>query len=275
MRNKLREEEIVKLRADVKYALVGIMNEEGYPHVNLLTSLEAKNDHEMMFGRNYYGRTKLLMEEKKDCGFLIMSLEKELWTGKMRYTSTESSGDDKVYYNEKPKNRYNAYYPVNDVLHFDLLEVADGKVDMSAYAESAKKCAPLAADYVSGSGEDPLTGPALEMASSPTCAKFLAYEGADGFPRLIPLMQAVIAGEDRFIFSPQPNAEDVADIPTGAKVTVHCLQLNNLQGVQFRGIYQGIKDEIGVIDVKQAYNPMPPCPRIIYPRKPLEAVTEF
>ena len=64
-------------------------------------------------------------------------------------------------------------------------------------------------------------------------------------------------------------------LSAGAKVTLHCISMFTMQAIQFRGIYQGVKDGIGVIDVKQVYNPMVPRPDMIYPRKPFARVTEF
>lgn len=270
MRTTLTQEEIAKFGADIKYALIAIMNDEGYPHVNLFTSLEAKNDHELMFGKTYYGKPKILMQEKKKCAFILASLTMEYWRGRLNYTGSAASGEDMLHYNEKPKNRYNAYYPVNEVYYFDLLDVDYGPIDFPSYIAAAQKAGAVAANFVNGTGGDPLTGVAAEIVQRQDCIKFLAYEGEEGYPVLIPMIHAIPVGPDRFIF-----AEAIRAIPAGAKVTLHCISMFTMEAVQFRGIYQGLQEGIGAMDIRLVYNPMVPRPGFIYPRKPYEAVTEF
>jgi len=275
MRTTLNQEEMAKFAADIKYPLIAVMNDEGYPHVNLINSLEARNDHELMFGRSYYGKTKVLMREKKKCAFVLASLTMEYWRGRLNYTGATTSGDDMLYYNEKPKNRYNAYYPVNEVMYLDLLDVDHGPIDFAVYGAAAQKAAAVAMDHLGSSGETPLTGVAMEIVQRKDCIKFLAYEGSDGYPCFIPMFHAIPVGPDRFLFADAPHSEDVKAIPAGAKVTLHCISMFTMEAVQFRGIYQGIRDGIGAIDVKLVYNPMIPRPSFIYPRKPYQPVTEF
>ena len=275
MRTTLNQEEIAKFGAEVKYALIGIMNDEGYPHVNLFSSLEAKNDHELMFGKTYYGYSKVLMREKKQCAFILASLTGEYWRGRVNFTGSATSGEDMLHYNEKPKNRYNAYYPVNEVMYFDLLDVDYGPIAFPVYGAAAQKAAAVAAQFVTGSQENPISGVAQEIVMRQDCIKFLAYEGEDGYPRFIPMFHAIPVGGDRFIFADEPHGEDVKAIPAGAKVTLHCISMFTMEAVQFRGIYQGLKDGIGALDVKLVYNPMVPRPSFIYPKKKLEPITEF
>ena len=275
MRRTLNQEEIAKFGQEIKYALIGVMNDEGYPHVNLFSSLEAKNDHELMFGRTYYGQTKIMMREKKKCAFILASLTGEYWRGRLNFTGSATSGEDMLYYNEKPKNRYNAYYPVNEVMYFDLLDVDYGPIAFPVYGAAAQKAAAVAANYITGSTEDPIAGIAREIVMRQDCIKFLAYESEEGYPKIVPMMHAIPIGTDRFIFAEEPHGEDIREIAPGAKVTLHCISMFTMEAVQFRGIYQGLKDGIGALDVKLVYNPMVPRPSFIYPRKPMEAVTEF
>lgn len=275
MRTTLNQEEIAKFAAEIKYSFIGVMDDEGYPHVNLIGSLEAKNDHELMFGKTYYGKIKNLMQEKKKCAFILASLTREYWRGRLNYTGRTASGDDMLYYNEKPKNRYNAYYPVNEVYYFDLLDVDYGPLAFPTYIAAAQKAGAVAAGFVNINGETPIFGQGQEIIQRQDCIKFLAYEGPDGYPRFIPLIHALPIGPNRFIFAEDPHPADIQAIPAGAKVTIHCISMFTMEAVQYRGIYQGLQDGIGVVDVKVAYNPMIPRPGIIYPSKPYARITEF
>ena len=275
MRTVLTQEEMGKFAADVKYSFIGVINDEGYPHMNIFTSLEAKTEDKLMFGRTYYGQTKVLMQEKKKCAFIMATLTREFWRGRLDFTHGLPSGEDMEYYNNKPKNRYNAYYPVTQVEYFDLLDVENGVLDFAAFGASAQVAAAVADKYVSDSPEDPLTGFVMTMLARQDCIKFLAYEAEDGYPKFIPLIHAIPVGQDRFIFADEPHGEDIRAIPAGAKVTLHGICMYSMEAIQFRGIYQGLQDGIGIMDIKQVYNPMVPRPDIIYPRKPYEPITEF
>lgn len=156
-----------------------------------------------------------------------------------------------------------------------LLDVDQGPIDFATYIGAAQKAAAVAANYVGQSGGDPLTGTTLEIVQRQDCIKFLAYEGEDGYPWFIPMLHAIPVGLDRFIFAEELHTEDVKAIPAGAKVTLHCISMFTMEAVQFRCIYQGLQEGIGVIDIEQVYNPMVPRPSFIYPRKKLEPVTDF
>jgi hypothetical protein len=48
-----------------------------------------------------------------------------------------------------------------------------------------------------------------------------------------------------------------------------------MHAVQLRGEYHTLPEGFGCIDIKQVYNPMPPRPAVVYPRREYAAVSEF
>ena len=108
--------------------------------------------------------------------------------------------------------------------------------------------------------------------------KFLAYVGADGYPVVIPAIQAQAAGSEQIVFSTGAYGDDLQDIPQGATVAVFGMSLD-MEDVLLRGEFQGIRRRAGIrcgsVKVDWVYSPMPPKPQQIYPPIDLEPVTSF
>jgi hypothetical protein len=107
--------------------------------------------------------------------------------------------------------------------------------------------------------------------------KFLSYVGADGYPVIIPVVQAQALDGARVIFSTSVYGDELAAIPAGATVAVFGLSLD-MEDVLVRGELRlrrvgGVK--CGMVDVRWVYNSMPPKPQQIHPEVALEAVRSF
>jgi len=101
---------------------------------------------------------------------------------------------------------------------------------------------------------------------------------SDGYPVIIPVIQAQSAGSDRVIFSSSVFSEDLKAVPKNATVAFFCMSFE-MQTVLMRGKFKGIHNiggfECGEIDVTWVYNPMPPKMEQIYPPRKLEKITSF
>jgi hypothetical protein len=108
--------------------------------------------------------------------------------------------------------------------------------------------------------------------------KFLGYVNADGYPVIIPLIQAQALDREHMVFSFGAFGDELAEIPAYTPVALFGMALT-MEDVLVRGTYQGMKRlsgfRCGVMQLDWAYNPMPPIPRQIYPEVPIEVVTEF
>ena len=108
--------------------------------------------------------------------------------------------------------------------------------------------------------------------------KFLGYVNAEGYPVIIPLIQAQALDREHLIFSFGAFGDELASIPAFTPVAVFGMALT-MEDVLVRGVYQGARRvagiKCGVVQLDWAYNPMPPTPRQIFPEVPVEAVTEF
>ena len=107
--------------------------------------------------------------------------------------------------------------------------------------------------------------------------KFLGYVGADGYPVIIPLIQAQSLDEEHMVFSFGAFGGELESIPAYTPVALFGMALT-MEDVLVRGTYQGKARagmKCGVVQLDYADNPMPPKPQQIYPEVVLEAVREF
>ncbi len=75
----------------------------------------------MCFGQFVEGTSKKNILANPKAGFLIMSLNKELWRGEAVYTHFAKEGPEYDHYNNVPMFRYNAYFGVHTVYYLDLV----------------------------------------------------------------------------------------------------------------------------------------------------------
>lgn len=69
---------------------------------------------------------------------------------------------------------------------------------------------------------------------------FLAYVDKDGYPEIVPVIQAQAAGKEHVLFSTGAYGEDLERIPRGQQVAVLGLALT-MEDVLMRGEFEGIK----------------------------------
>ena len=119
--NAFSEEDIRSTQPAMKIGLLATVTPEGLPHVTLLSSLMACGPAQLCFGQFTEGFSKKHILANPKTGFLVMSLDKNLWRGKATYTHYAKQGPEYDYYNNVPMFRYNAYFGVHTVYYLDLV----------------------------------------------------------------------------------------------------------------------------------------------------------
>ena len=273
--------DIEALRPVMKVGLVATRNPEGLPHVTLLSSLQASTPTQLIWGQFAEGLSKAYIRETPEAGFLIMTLDRELWRGKAKFTHTATQGPEFEMYNNTPMFRYNAYFGIHTVYYLDLIEhggrqaLPMGKVVLAALQTMIAR----GLDGKRGAREI-LNVWTRGLMNKLDNLKFLAYVGGDGYPVIVPIIQAQAADGERILFSTGAFQEDLEAIPEGATVAVFGMSLQ-MEDVLLRGQYQGIRrtprfgPRCGTVTVNWVYSPMPPKPQQIYPPLDLEPVTAF
>ena len=273
------EEDIQSTRPELKIGLLATVTPEGLPHVTLISSLMACGPARMCFGQFVEGTSKKNILTNPKTGFLIMSLDKNLWRGKAVYTRCTKDGPEYDYYNNVPMFRYNAYFGIHTVYYLDLVgQTGKSPLPMNRIIFAAIKTM-LARTFGRKPGEKAVlnhwTRAFLDKIDN---LKFLSYVGLDGYPVIIPAIQAQSLDEQHVLFPTSVYPDELAAIPAGSPLAVFGMALT-MEDVLLRGTYKGIRRvggvKAGVAEVDWVYNPMPPVPGQIYPQLSLEAVTEF
>jgi len=255
--------------ASAKIGLVATIDPQGLPHVSLITSIQAKNPHQLMFGQFSEGRSKRHVKNDPHVGFLIMNRERDLWRGKARWTGEATSGEDYEAYNRKPMFRYNSYFGIHTVHYLDLVEFS-GKESISTTGVAVGSLvAALAGRFAAIKQPETILRPWAEShVSRLGTLKFFSYLGGDGYPAIVPVVPCQAAGSSRLVFAPTVHRSELAAIPASATVAVFALNLQ-MESVLIRGRFCGYRRyaglRAGAIDIDWVYNSMPPMQGPIYP----------
>lgn len=272
-------DEIAALKPNEKIALVATINNEGLPHVTLLTSLLALDDTHMALGEFSKGVSKEYFKKNNNIGFLILTMKMDMWRGKARYTHSRQEGPEYEMFNEFPMFRYNTYFGINTVHFFDLIE-ANEKERLPLGAIAKAYIATLISKWAAKQKreEQPLGIPAFELFNRLDALKFAAWVDSDGFPKLVPVLQAKASDPATIVFSPSAYSEELLQLKEGTPLAFYALTVK-MENILTRGIFKGYQRyagvKLGLCDVNWVYNSMPPVHGQIYPQVPLKPVKEF
>ncbi len=279
VRTAFSEADIQAFAPELKIGLLATVNPAGQPHLTLISSLAACAPTQVTWGQFTEGLSKTHVRQNPKTGFLIMTLAKELWRGKAIFTHTAQGGPEFDRYNTQPMFRYNAYFGIHTVYYMDLVSHT-GRQQLPMNRIVAAALATLLAGTAGGprGGRAVLNQWTRGLLNKLDNLKFLAYVGPDGFPVIVPAIQARAAGREHVLFSLAAYGDELAAIPAGATVAVFVMALS-MEDVLLRGEFLGLRRiagvRCGVVAVDWVYNPMPPVPGQIYPETSLEPVTAF
>lgn len=265
-----------KLTTDNKIGLIAMLDKDGTPHVVFINTLMALDENTLAWGQFIQGFSKRLLPESKNAAFLALTPQMELWRGKAVYDHCEKSGDVFELFNNKPLFRYNSYFGIESAHLMKLQSITETEklsmADIAAGAVLSRAAAPFAR------GKDErgaMNAATMSLYKQLAGLKFIAYEDSDGFPWIVPCIQAAPAGRDKLVFSSHPYGGELTTIPKGARVAVFFASMQ-MQNVMVKGVFEGFERrggvKAGVVGIDLVYNPMPPESNVIYPREPLVAV---
>ncbi|HYA32237.1 MAG TPA: pyridoxamine 5'-phosphate oxidase family protein [Thermodesulfovibrionales bacterium] len=277
---RFAENDVKQFEPEAKVGLIATVNQEGLPHITLITALQAKTREKLIWGQFSEGQSKQNVKTNPKTGFLIMTLDRSLWRGKALWTHQATHGEDYEMFNNKPMFRYNAYFGIHTVHYMDLVETYGREslpllqIGLGAILTKAAKC---------GVKQASRTGRILKpwaegLFNRLDAIKFLSYVGGDGFPAIIPLIQCQAADSTRLAFSPLAYGEELSVLQQGSSVAIFGLTMD-MEDVLVRGVFAGFGRHWGVrlgcVDITWVYNSMPPKPGQIYPVQKLRAVVNF
>ncbi len=273
------EAEIKAFEPTEKIGIIATKNDEGLPHLTLLTTLAALTEDKLAIGQFSQGLSKEYMQRSNDIGFLVLTLDKNFIRGSARWTHLSQEGEEYEMFNNKPMFRYNTYFGINTVHYLDLLKTDSllplpmAKIIMGALLSKFAK-----GSYRQKEKEKVLNPFSEKLFNQLASLCFLSYIDAQGVPQIIPVIQCQAAGSSRLVFSTMPYGDEIKSIEAGSDVAVLGLSMN-MQNVLVRGKFTGIKRARGIktasLDIEWVYNSLPPAHGQIYPAIKLEPVENF
>ena len=275
LRNSFDEMDIAAFEPAEKVALVATVNDEGLPHVSLLTTLSALGDQELTIGEFSRGLSKDFMKRRPAIGFLMMSLDRRLWRGRALWKRSAKEGPEYVKYNKQPMFRYNSYFGINTVHYLDLVGVEGPTALPMAGIVVASLATALKAPFARPALGDPVL-PAflLPILDALDSLNFLCFVDEEGFPRLVPVLQARSAGTSRIVFTPGPWGAELGALREGASVALFSMNLK-MESFLARGAYSPrMGGGLAGIDLDFLYDSAPPLHGQVWPPLPLEALVE-
>lgn len=274
--HKFTEQDILDLNVELKIGVLGTVTPEGLPHLTLLSTLQPYSENTVVWGQFTEGNSKKYILENPNTGFLVMSLQKEIWRGKTSFREKRKNGKEFDQYNNMKMFRYNAYFGIHTVYYMDVVELHGRQaLPMASVVISAIKT--MIARML---GKKDREAKALNtwgqvLLNKLDNLKFLGYIDSDGFPQILPVVQLQALDAGHLIFSPGAFGEEINMIPKGAQVAMLGMSLD-MEDVLTRGTYQGIQRiggvRCGVLEVDWVYNPMPPVAGQVFPRLDLKSI---
>jgi hypothetical protein len=79
----------------------------------MISTLKASSATQLSFGQFMEGRSKAYLRQNPKAGWLVMTLDRQIWRGSASFTHTARSGADYDFYNNSPLFRYNAYFGIH------------------------------------------------------------------------------------------------------------------------------------------------------------------
>ena len=277
--NTVTDKEIKSFEPSEKIGIVATVDDQGRPHITLLTSIQAAGSKKMIIGEFFKGKSKKYMQQRPDIAFAIITSDKKIRFGRAKWTHLLKEGSEYETYNMQPMFRYNTYFGINTVHYLDLIEISTpellpvGKIVKSA----------ILTKIVKGRAAEPSNKKILKpfaesLFNSLKSFKFISYINDKGFLEIIPIFQCQAADNGCLAFHPGVYSKELEKIKSGQEVAIFCLSMQ-MESVLIKGKYNDIRKYMGIrlgtIDIDFVYNSMIPTPGQIYPVKELKPVVDY
>ena len=279
LRHQLEPADVEAFAPDAKVGLLATVTPEGTPHVTLITTLSGRVPDQLLWGQFCEGASKAHVRAEPRVGFLVMTLDRQVWTGRARWLDCAVLGDDLDGFNQRPMFRYNAYFGIHTA-HRMRLESVQGPEPLSIPgmalgAIGANLALPLAFERGSPAALRPW---AVSLLRGLQTLKFLCWIDDDGYPCLVPAVGSAPAGASRVVVAATGNRDALLALEPGRQVALFALNLQ-MESVLLRGRLGAFRGPWGLeqapLDIEQVYNSMPPKQGLVWPPQPLEPVRSF
>ena len=90
--NEFTRTDITSLEPALKIGILGTVTPDGLPHLTMISTLKASSPTQLSFGQFIEGRSKDYLRQNPKAGWLVMTLDRQIWRGTASFTHTARSG---------------------------------------------------------------------------------------------------------------------------------------------------------------------------------------
>ena len=255
MRKTMLKEDMKEFEKSEILGVVSTIDADGYPRVTLLTTLMAKDEKTLVMGQFTKGISKENMLIRPKSGFAFVTMKMDFWHGLVNWRDKfATEGPEYVKYNNMQMWRFNTYFGIEKVYYGDLVGISDkAHLDLLGIGLNYAKINLSKKKFLSGKKEQVMRPFAVDLFNGLANPKFLTFVNADGYPVIVPVVQAQSAGSDRVVFTAKPYACLTKGLEKGAKVGVSAVSMQ-LESVLVQGVFSGFEKGTGYVDIEKVYN---------------------
>jgi hypothetical protein len=278
-RRQLESADVEAFAPDAKVGLLATVTPEGTPHITLITTLSGRLPDTLLWGQFCEGASKRHLRANPRAGFLVMTLERQVWIGRARWLDSVTQRPDLDGFNQRPMFRYNAYFGVHTA-HRMALEFVRGPRPLSIPSMvvgglSAQAVGPVVTKRGAAAALRPW---AVGLLGGLQTLAFLCWIDDEGYPSLSSAVGAAPAGNARVVVSAMGQRGVLRELGPDRPVALFALNLQ-MESVLLRGTLGPFRGppglELAPLDIQQVYNTMPPKQGLVWPPQPLEPVRSF
>jgi len=276
---ELTEDAIEFTYPEIMAKLIATIDENGDPHITMISSNKAVNRNVVKWGQFTQGTSKknVLRESKQGIFFMTAEMPFRFLQIKADFDYCTTEAKDAEDFNKTDLFRYNVYMRI-DKVYFNKVKAARSVRDIPLMGIMKGMLANIGGKrrYKTGKIEKRLPDFGMKLFNGLVFPKFVAYiDPKDGYPIIIPCFQARALEHKTIIFPLSQFKDDLLQIPKGCKIAVFGMDFET-QTLLAKGTYVGIQKGRGVMDIEQVYNSMPPRAGYIYPELEVrKKVTKF
>jgi len=279
IKHSFSQDDMQSFLPTAKVGLIATINEEGLPHITMITSMQAANPKVLLVGEFFRGRSKKHILNNHKIAFLVMSMSRKLWRGNATWTHAMKNGLEYELMNQIPMFRYNTYFGIETVHFFDLEGFrGPDALPMGQFVLEVLKSRMIRNGFKTNNPEQILQPFVVDIINQLMSFTFLSYIKSDGYPELIPILQCQASDSRRLVFSKGMYQEDLKAIPDGSKVAVFTMNFN-MESILIRGVYRSenpsVVGKVATVDIDWVYNSMPPALGQLYPATEMQTITDF
>lgn len=249
------------LHGDMVAKFLATRDADGTPNVVPIISLDADDEHTLMFGAFLIQKTRANLLADPRAAACVVTEDLRAWTMRLQFRGFEQSGPRLGRMNRRDMFRYNAYLGVRQVGVLDLEGVTRrfrfGRASVAAELLPVR-AASVALDHRGPRRLPPRVADKLDRMQA---IKVVSWLGPDGHPRIAPAFSLCATKSDTLLFGTRLARSALAGLEPGARVAASVITTDPV-AYQVKGVYEGTLPatfgSLGRIRVGQVYSASPP-----------------